>query len=85
MARKIICNTCDKWLKNETANTGGHYESIEGSSKYILTCDDCFKTIQPKSTCFAGCLLDSKEHYLYPYQKPEVWVNDFLVTTQTTQ
>lgn len=81
MARYILCTDCNKRLEELAEYYHELYESVEGKSKGEFLCDSCGypNPIHLGDVCFASVLLPDGNHPNYEFQKPEVWLNDFLV------
>lgn len=84
MAKLIHCRECNKHMIESAKKYGELYEFIEGTAKEYLFCDGaCFtdegpKLIKQGEICYASCLLPSKSHPKYEYQKPEMWAHKFI-------
>jgi len=80
MSRRLLCAACNKELSALAERYSEFYESVEGNSNWGYLCDDCGKNIHKGDICFASCLLDSKNHPNYVFQKPEAWMNEYFIT-----
>lgn len=80
MATNIYCPECDKRIKATAERYGELYESVKGEAIKEMFCDSCYplKTINIGDICFAAVLLPNSSHFNYNFQKPEVWMNDYI-------
>lgn len=85
MARNLFCRNCDKAMKRAADKCDEFYESIAGKSKREFLCDGCYPEnyIHVGDLCYASVLLPSKQHFNYEIQKPQVWMNDYLIPAET--
>lgn len=81
MAKDLLCPACDKRRKELAIKYGEYYESVEGKSKSSFFCDGCFplNEINEGDLCFASCTFPDKNHFNYEVDKPEVWMNDYII------
>lgn len=81
MARKLLCPSCDKEFSKLAKQFDELYESVEGKSTGEFICDSCASPnyIHKGDTCFAAVLLPDRNHFNYEIQKPENWLEDFMI------
>jgi len=84
MSRSLLCPECDKKISKLAVRYNELYESVEGKSKGEFLCDGCGipNPIHIGDTCFAAVNLPDNKHFNYEFQKPEAWMNDFLIPIQ---
>ena len=84
MARNIYCPDCEKRVHASAEKYGELYESVEGQAIKKMFCDSCGEpnddstAINIGDTCFAAVVLPNRSHPNYEFQKPEVWMNDYI-------
>ena len=81
MSRHLLCPECDKKYAGMAAKYQELYESTEGKSIGSFLCDGCVppKPVLTGDICFAAVLLTNKEHPNYVIQKPDAWMDDYLI------
>ena len=78
MARKILCENCNKDVVQFAEQTSEVWDKVEGSAQKNLNCDDCGADIPEGANCFAGCLIDTIDNPIYQKQKPSKWAGAYI-------
>lgn len=89
MARYIHCEKCNKEIDESAKNYGELYESIEGIALKDMLCDGACgldgsaKPIKKGEKCYAAVLLNNRSHPTYHLQKPEAWIDGYILPIVT--